>query len=86
MGSIATTRGDGGQTGLAGGIRVSKASLRVDTYGNLDELISTLGFARSICDDREIAAFAHAVQRELFKVGSVRADTGKEGHRWSRAW
>lgn len=73
MGSIATTRGDGGQTGLAGGIRVSKASLRVDTYGNVDELISTLGFARSICEDQEIAAFAHGVQRELFKVGSAMA-------------
>ena len=73
MGSIATTRGDGGQTGLAGGIRVSKADLRVDTYGNVDELISTLGFARSICDDREIAEFAHGVQRELFKVGSALA-------------
>jgi cob(I)alamin adenosyltransferase len=71
--SIATTRGDGGQTGLAGGIRVSKASLRVDTYGNVDELISTLGFARSICDDREIAEFANGVQRELFKVGSALA-------------
>lgn len=73
MGSIATTRGDGGQTGLAGGIRVSKASLRVDTYGTVDELISTLGFARSICDDREIGEFAHSVQRELFKVGSALA-------------
>jgi cob(I)alamin adenosyltransferase len=73
MGSIATTRGDGGQTGLAGGIRVSKASLRVDTYGNVDELISTLGFARSICDDAEIVEFAQAVQRELFKVGSALA-------------
>lgn len=71
--SIATTRGDAGRTGLAGGIRVSKASLRVDTYGNVDELISTLGFARSICEDREIAAFAHGVQRELFKVGSALA-------------
>ncbi len=71
--SIATTRGDGGQTGLAGGIRVSKASLRVETYGNVDELISMLGFARSICDDREIAEFAHGVQRELFKVGSALA-------------
>lgn len=70
MGSIATTRGDGGQTGLAGGIRVSKASLRVDTYGNVDELISTLGFARSICDDAEIAEFSRGVQRELFKIGS----------------
>jgi len=73
MGSIATTRGDLGQTGLAGGIRVSKASLRVDTYGTVDELISTLGFARSICDDRDIAELAHAIQRELFKVGSALA-------------
>jgi cob(I)alamin adenosyltransferase len=73
MGSMATTRGDAGQTGLAGGIRVSKASLRVDTYGNIDELISTLGFARSICEDSEIAGFSHGVQRELFKVGSALA-------------
>jgi cob(I)alamin adenosyltransferase len=70
MGSIATTRGDGGQTGLAGGIRVSKASLRVDTYGNVDELISTLGFARSICEDREIVDLVRRIQRELFKIGS----------------
>ena len=73
MGSIATTRGDGGQTGLAGGIRVSKASARVDTYGNVDELISTLGFARSICEDGEMAQFALSVQRELFKIGSALA-------------
>ena len=73
MGSIATTRGDGGQTGLAGGIRVSKASIRVDSYGNVDELISTLGFARSLCEDPEIAAFAHSIQTELFKIGSALA-------------
>ena len=30
--SIATKRGDGGQTSLAGGIRVSKSSLRVEAY------------------------------------------------------
>jgi cob(I)alamin adenosyltransferase len=73
MSSIATTRGDTGQTGLAGGIRVSKASLRVDTYGNVDELISTLGFARSICEDTEIAGLTHTIQRDLFKVGSALA-------------
>jgi cob(I)alamin adenosyltransferase len=70
MGSIATTRGDNGETGLAGGIRVSKASLRVDTYGNVDELISTLGFARSICDDHDIVDFVRTVQRDLFRIGS----------------
>jgi cob(I)alamin adenosyltransferase len=35
--SIATMRGDGGETGLAGGIRVSKSSDRVEAYGTIDE-------------------------------------------------
>ena len=70
MGSIATTRGDTGQTGLAGGIRVSKASLRVDAYGSVDELISTLGFARLICDDADIVELVRGVQRERFQIGS----------------
>lgn len=73
MGSIATTRGDGGQTGLAGGLRVSKADLRVEAYGSIDELNASIGFARSICEDGEIARFAHAVQRELFTLGSALA-------------
>ena len=67
---ISTTRGDGGETGLAGGVRVSKASLRVDAYGSVDELNSALGFARSICDDVEMAELAKRIQGELFKVGS----------------
>ena len=41
--SIATKRGDGGQTGLAGGIRVSKSSLRVESYGSVDELNALKG-------------------------------------------
>lgn len=68
--SISTTKGDAGQTGLAGGIRVSKASLRVEAYGSVDELNSTLGFARSICEDAEICALTKRIQLELFKVGS----------------
>lgn len=71
MGSIATTRGDAGQTGLAGGIRVSKSSVRVEAYGTIDELSSTLGFARSICEDREIVELARSVQQDLFKIGSA---------------
>lgn len=73
MRSIATKKGDAGQTSLAGGVRVSKSSLRVDTYGAIDELNATIGFARSICDDRDITTFAHAIQRDLFKVGSALA-------------
>jgi cob(I)alamin adenosyltransferase len=71
--SIATARGDGGQTGLAGGIRVSKADLRVETYGNVDELNTFLGFARSICKNAEIAAWTETIQRTLFRLGSALA-------------
>jgi cob(I)alamin adenosyltransferase len=71
--SIATTRGDGGQTGLAGGIRVSKADFRVETYGSVDELNTVLGFARSICTNKEIAGWTEQIQRTLFRLGSALA-------------
>jgi cob(I)alamin adenosyltransferase len=70
MKSISTMRGDGGETSLAGGVRVSKASARVETYGTIDELNATIGMARSICDDKEMAAFAKSVQQDLFRIGS----------------
>jgi cob(I)alamin adenosyltransferase len=71
--SIATKRGDGGQTGLAGGIRVSKSDLRVESYGSVDELNTFLGFARSICQNKEIAEWTEDIQRTLFRVGSALA-------------
>jgi len=71
--SISTMRGDGGQTGLAGGIRVSKADLRVEAYGSVDELNTFLGFARSICSDEQIAAWTETIQRTLFRLGSALA-------------
>src|ERR1700744_4518113 len=71
--SIATTRGDGGQTGLAGGNRISKADLRVEAYGTVDELNSTLGFARSICTNKEVSDWTEKIQRTLFRVGSALA-------------
>ncbi len=70
MRSISTMRGDAGETSLAGGVRVSKASIRVETYGTIDELNATLGFARSICGDADIAAFTKSVQQDLFRIGS----------------
>ncbi|MGH8591188.1 MAG: ATP:cob(I)alamin adenosyltransferase, partial [Gammaproteobacteria bacterium] len=69
--SIATKRGDGGQTSLAGGTRVSKGHLRVEAYGTIDELNSAMGFARSICEDPEVREIVKAIQRELFRVGSA---------------
>src|ERR1039457_7573340 len=73
MSSISTKTGDDGQTSLAGGTRVSKSSLRVESYGTVDELNSALGFARSISDDEEIARQTKLIQQELFKLGATLA-------------
>jgi cob(I)alamin adenosyltransferase len=71
--SIATKGGDSGQTSLVGGTRTSKADLCVEAYGTIDELNSSLGFARSICQDKQIAAWTEEIQRTLFRVGSALA-------------
>lgn len=73
MSSIATKKGDRGQTSLTGGLRVSKSSIRVEAYGTVDELNSAMGFARSICEDADLRERTKAIQRELFKVGSALA-------------
>src|SRR6266700_6934775 len=71
--SIATKRGDSGQTGLVGDVRVSKADQRVEAYGCVDELNSVLGFARSICKNTEICTWTAAIQKTLFRVGAALA-------------
>ena len=72
--SIATKHGDGGETGLIGGGRVSKADARVEAYGTIDELGSALGFARAVCEDEEVRALTRAIQRELFVVSGAVAN------------
>ena len=69
--SISTERGDTGETSLPGGARLSKADSRVDAYGTIDELISSIGLARALCPNAEIAAAAKSIQKELFKIGSA---------------
>jgi cob(I)alamin adenosyltransferase len=78
--SISTKRGDDGRTSLIGGRRVSKGDLRVEAYGTIDELISVMGFARSICEKAEVRERTKAIQRELFAVSSVVA-TGPDSER-----
>ncbi|MEW5975430.1 MAG: cob(I)yrinic acid a,c-diamide adenosyltransferase [Acidobacteriota bacterium] len=69
--SIATKRGDAGQTDLIGRVRVSKSHPCVEAYGNLDELTSQLGFARSICRDEEVRDLIRTIQRHLFRLSAA---------------
>ena len=68
--SISTQHGDAGQTSLPGGTRISKSDLRVEAYGTIDELISSMGLARALCSDPAIQTLTASIQRELFSVGS----------------
>ena len=77
--SIVTKTGDTGTTKLIYGERVSKADLRVEAYGAIDELNSFLGLARAQCDDAEIEAILEALQRETFITGAELA-TPREQH------
>ena len=63
-----TKTGDKGETGLANGIRLSKTSLRVAAYGDVDELNSFIGFARCHCDDKQENALLEDIQRDLFLI------------------
>lgn len=78
---IYTKKGDGGQTHLATGARVSKNHLRVDLYGNVDELNSCIGVALAALREhgdgaRPAPAFEHLAaelqdtQNILFELGS----------------
>jgi cob(I)alamin adenosyltransferase len=67
---VYTKTGDGGETSLVGGQRVSKASLRVDAYGDVDELNSYIGLARAYLKDTEIDDALSLIQNDLFTLGA----------------
>lgn len=66
---VYTKTGDDGETSLVGGKRVSKASKRVDSYGDVDELNSVLGICRSKTKERELEDILLLIQNDLFIMG-----------------
>jgi cob(I)alamin adenosyltransferase len=71
---IYTRTGDRGDTGLFGGGRVGKDDVRVDAYGEVDELNATLGLARAAgSPDGEIGRLLAEMQRDLFAIGALLA-------------
>ncbi len=71
---IYTKTGDGGNTSLLGGKKVSKADLKIDAYGNVDELNAFLGHLK---DQKEVAPRIanqfYWIQEHLFSIGSLLA-------------
>jgi cob(I)alamin adenosyltransferase len=78
--SIATMRGDGGETSLVGGQRVSKGSPRMEAVGTIDELGAQLAFARAICPHPETRGLIKHVQRQLFALAESVATAPDAGN------
>jgi cob(I)alamin adenosyltransferase len=70
---IYTKTGDMGTTALFGGKRVSKADLRIDTYGTVDELNSWIGLLRDQPVNEKRNDFLINIQDRLFTIGSMLA-------------
>ncbi len=77
MSSITTRTGDRGTTHLFSGETISKASPQTDAYGDLDEVVSLLGVARSMTTQADMAATLIGVQREMFIVGAELATSAE---------
>src|SRR5438128_1367598 len=67
---IYTKTGDKGQTALIGGRRVSKADLRIDAYGTVDELNSWIGMVRDQPVNEGRKDELKEIQDRLFTVGA----------------
>ena len=67
---IYTRTGDTGETGLFGGGRTSKASTRVEAYGEVDELNAALGAALVAIADEDVRTRVASIQPDLFVVGA----------------
>ncbi|KXS48803.1 MAG: Cob(I)alamin adenosyltransferase PduO [Halanaerobium sp. 4-GBenrich] len=65
---IYTKSGDKGKTSLFDNSRVAKDSLRVESYGTIDELNSSLGFAKNFVEAQEVYNILRSVQRQLFNL------------------
>lgn len=68
---IYTRTGDDGTTGLGNGKRVAKYSLRVESFGTVDEANATIGLVRlHLADHPELDAMLARIQNDLFDLGA----------------
>ena len=76
---IYTKTGDQGETGMLGGVRISKSSIAIDVTGGLDETNSVLGIVASqlnqsssdqVAAGSSVRPMIYQIQNDLFDLGS----------------
>jgi cob(I)alamin adenosyltransferase len=79
---VYTRGGDTGETSLASGQRVPKDSLRIESFGTVDELNAVLGIARVAGRGKSarLDEILGRLQHELFDLGADLATLPKDRH------
>ena len=77
---VYTKKGDSGRTQLIGKNDVSKSNQRIECYGEVDELNSSLGFCKALIENedtidgkKDILESINKIQNELFNLGTMLA-------------
>ena len=78
--SVTTKTGDQGQTSLFTGERIAKDDLRVEVYGIVDSLGSTLGMARAFAENKRVKDNIYGVQKQLGMLMGDFASRNKPPH------
>lgn len=79
MTAIYTRGGDSGSTSTPGGGKTSKADLRLEALGTIDELGAAIGLALSLADPSEHLSILQTVQEKLIVLGAEIAADGVSG-------
>lgn len=91
LSKIYTRTGDAGTTGLADGSRIDKDALRIQAYGDLDELNSHIGLVLAHEVPAEIRTCLGEIQQMLFDLGGDLCIPGRESVKethvtWLESW
>lgn len=81
--NIYTKTGDKGKTSLYDDTRLFKDSIRVESYGTIDELISFIGLAKNYVENKEIYNILGNIQNKLFTVTTNLATKDKSKVKYS---
>ena len=78
LNKIYTRTGDGGETGLADGSRISKDHPRAQAVGDVDEANCAIGVALLQIVDEGARGMLGAIQNEMFDLGADLATPGED--------
>ena len=84
MSPFFTTQGDSGDTGYLGPGRISKASIRIEAVGSVDEASAALGLARALSVNQKTKKVLLHIQKRLYYLMSELSAAPEVAHQFDQ--